>query len=506
MKTLDHGFPKSYIWLDLLYANYMLSSKSIKDSISTKRIDEYDNECIHIKFLGNGSKKFSQTSTSTQEYVDGTGVTHTVETSITPAWNALWRSVVNVSPDTATYELQFACPCVTVIDTPHDQLYEIGYSNLIVFIDRNLSGFNWYEDEDAKSGMNGLAAYCRFHKFESSDLTTRSNYISLPVYGADPGYRNRSGAIYWLSDDVKTRLLFNAGLPTKSVNLANQVQIGIVMRNHTDVDGIDFMEADELSAPTLQSIIDAGNLGFSKDQLESKLAEFYFESAEQLRLSSNNIANIRDVSEIVSSLRNPLKLLENTANALKKQIGKKGFKDAWLKYRYVYNTTKSDIQDASSKLGQTVLTDRDTIVVRDQIPAAAISGNDTVVVHAKFVAEEDLSKVSEASLIWAKLTQLGLQPDLYNIWDMVPFSFVVDWFLPIGDFFEEITRNTWLATMPYRTKLLVSIKGETSYSGWHIAYYHRYAHDIGNLTYNSDSNTKAQTWIKRGVDLWALRK
>jgi hypothetical protein len=31
------------------------------------------------------------------------------------------------------------------------------------------------------------------------------------------------------------------------------------------------------------------------------------------------------------------------------------------------------------------------------------------------------------------LDTYGLTPDFYVIWDMIPYSFIVDWFLPISD-------------------------------------------------------------------------
>jgi hypothetical protein len=38
-------------------------------------------------------------------------------------------------------------------------------------------------------------------------------------------------------------------------------------------------------------------------------------------------------------------------------------------------------------------------------------------------------------------------PELGNIWDVIPFSFVVDWFVPFGDLFDAIDANTYKSTL-----------------------------------------------------------
>jgi hypothetical protein len=35
--------------------------------------------------------------------------------------------------------------------------------------------------------------------------------------------------------------------------------------------------------------------------------------------------------------------------------------------------------------------------------------------------------------IWTGLYKYGLSPSFYVIWDSIPYSFIVDWFVPIGD-------------------------------------------------------------------------
>jgi hypothetical protein len=48
------------------------------------------------------------------------------------------------------------------------------------------------------------------------------------------------------------------------------------------------------------------------------------------------------------------------------------------------------------------------------------------------------------------LMDLDIFPELGNVWDVVPFSFVVDWFVPFGDLFDAIDSNTYRSTLAVR--------------------------------------------------------
>lgn len=60
-----------------------------------------------------------------------------------------------------------------------------------------------------------------------------------------------------------------------------------------------------------------------------------------------------------------------------------------------------------------------------------------------------LSGVADYSYleIESMLDRLGFHPDLATLWDIVPLSFVIDWFLPIGSFLESLRRGGWVKTV-----------------------------------------------------------
>lgn len=57
-------------------------------------------------------------------------------------------------------------------------------------------------------------------------------------------------------------------------------------------------------------------------------------------------------------------------------------------------------------------------------------------------------KVAEDSQLQQWIDVLGFHPDLATAWDLLPLSFVVDYFLPIGSYLESF-RSGWLSSVPF---------------------------------------------------------
>lgn len=62
--------------------------------------------------------------------------------------------------------------------------------------------------------------------------------------------------------------------------------------------------------------------------------------------------------------------------------------------------------------------------------------------------------------LYFMLDELGVHPDLKTVWDIVPLSFVADYFLPIGDSLEAIHPRGWYHPTAYFSGGL-TISGET---------------------------------------------
>jgi len=62
-------------------------------------------------------------------------------------------------------------------------------------------------------------------------------------------------------------------------------------------------------------------------------------------------------------------------------------------------------------------------------------------------------KDNPIAVVFNALESLGLNPSAANLWDLIPFSFVVDWFLPIGSVLSRLDayeNNALLRDVKYR--------------------------------------------------------
>jgi len=93
----------------------------------------------------------------------------------------------------------------------------------------------------------------------------------------------------------------------------------------------------------------------------------------------------------------------------------------------------------------------------------------------------------QKSLQW--LDRLGFHPDLATAYDLVPLSFAVDYFLPIGEFLTNLFQRGWV--------------NEISYNGW-LSYNSEYKYTFGNpeIKPHWASATGSQTYslFTRGFD------
>jgi hypothetical protein len=153
-------------------------------------------------------------------------------------------------------------------------------------------------------------------------------------------------------------------------------------------------------------------------------------------VSANSVANVMELASGLPSIFNAgAKGISGLLQKLRR--GVKDLSDprnAWLSWRYVYNTTKMDIQDYKD------VTNRLT----------NLSGNPTFKVHGSgsgdgfSIRTVRQYRSADFNIIDYDTKRLlrtyGFQLDAYNMWDMVPFSFMVDWFTHVGPKLE-LARN-----------------------------------------------------------------
>jgi hypothetical protein len=166
--------------------------------------------------------------------------------------------------------------------------------------------------------------------------------------------------------------------------------------------------------------------------------EAYIAATENLPFfDGNNIANLVEAASLVKDLIGLLKGDPSLAADIAKLGSKATMKDvakyagdAWLKYRYQYSTTKMDIEEMADIIARTA-----NVYSKEVKTGASVEYDGGVFSATMSVSGADVFPPSLSKGLPSKYWQgrMGLNLDAYNIWDMIPFSFIVDWGLHIGD-------------------------------------------------------------------------
>jgi hypothetical protein len=149
-------------------------------------------------------------------------------------------------------------------------------------------------------------------------------------------------------------------------------------------------------------------------------------------LNDNSISNVIEIAGFIKAL-----VVDHRIEIPKRA------QDAWLQYRYVYNTTKMDAEEAISFMSRTYGKNILSRKLKCYGTASTSVGDVDVVCRCTLNIEpKHLGTLDE---VWRKLQLYGLTPDFYVVWDMIPYSFIVDWLIPVGDMLSVLDANSqWL--------------------------------------------------------------
>lgn len=175
--------------------------------------------------------------------------------------------------------------------------------------------------------------------------------------------------------------------------------------------------------------------------------------------------------------------------------------DGWLKYRYVYNTTKADVEQYTrAKIGEYWKG-----LDFDQVLRGSIDIPDGTL-KVKMRLRDNQSP--NLDYFFIGLDQAGLFPGLYNVWDLIPYSFIADWFSNLGDVLQDIDQSIYFRYYEV-DEILVSYKQKISrQESWGLTdytWYDRFILDeMPQWEIYEDNETKATTVRKRTVDAMSL--
>lgn len=149
--------------------------------------------------------------------------------------------------------------------------------------------------------------------------------------------------------------------------------------------------------------------------------------------------NALDMNNVENSQSLTLKdILPIEAIRLLRKNPIKAAADLYLWYKYSFAPNVSDLKKTWSRLYEVLsVIDRQqksygTTIATGTYMSLPCNTRYNACVIGNLNGRTELQKVAQ------KLSGLGLEINAQNVWDLIPFSFVLDWFLPISDVFGEM--------------------------------------------------------------------
>lgn len=235
--------------------------------------------------------------------------------------------------------------------------------------------------------------------------------------------------------------------------------------------------------------------------LDAYLNQAYIEAFKSLpAIETNNIANLMQLFGGLASLVSSI----TTSNFRLTEIG--SLSDAWLGYRYSYSTTKSDIEELVGYVDRMRTFSSLNVVTGHgsfSIPGPDGNGRYTIRCSCQVHVDDYLG-------IYNFAEKYGIALDAYNAWDLIPYSFIFDWFFHLGDLLEKSrSRNYALRLSPSVVWFSITHDFVNVHGNRQSDYYRWHCHDLSFMTSLPSSlfetrQASTSTWLKRGADAIAL--
>lgn len=199
--------------------------------------------------------------------------------------------------------------------------------------------------------------------------------------------------------------------------------------------------------------------------LQALRQEAYLDALDHIpQLNENSLSNILELVGFIKALviDHRIEIPESLSSL-------------WLSYRYAYSTTKSDAEEAIEFVHRHV----DDDFLRSGFSCYGSASRDilgtTVVMKCRLdVKQKELSYLEQ---IWTGLYRYGLTPSFYVIWDMIPYSFIVDWFIPVGDILSGYDKTRMYDRTYEFSNLWYSLSYDTADSEAAVHAYTRWTSD-----------------------------
>jgi hypothetical protein len=287
------------------------------------------------------------------------------------------------------------------------------------------------------TGMDADFLSCSFNNYSNPDarmkVTANSSFLVVPeLVGQEIGtsgppdkwFSTREEAMMyyhqwaWSQIDPVLGLAFNRRPDDQFGTIGSSILVVGSAHDYDRPKGIDWLFQEPQVVRDRLMMTDR-LAGYWKQWL---VEHAYYEALDSAPvMSDNNLANIAELVEFIREL------VEHKRISMPSSL-----QDAWLSYRYSYQTTKSDVEEAI----EFVKREMDLSVLDSAYITCygmATHQYEGVTVTCRCTLKLMHRELGTLKDIWVQLYTLGLQPNFYTFWDSLPYSFMVDWFIPIGD-------------------------------------------------------------------------
>lgn len=179
---------------------------------------------------------------------------------------------------------------------------------------------------------------------------------------------------------------------------------------------------------------DLVNRLFSSTLINSPVLPSY-NFGELAKEASENARTVQtNVISFVRDLRNPAELIPKLKNLSKL----KGIASEYLGYKYGILPTISDLDEITKAFTKVKSSDRLGNIIMQaghQASAANSTANVTSTQRIKIAVSNEDNMIQD---LYQRMVDFGVFPTFTNLWDLVPYSFVIDWFVDVGSFLERV--------------------------------------------------------------------
>lgn len=198
--------------------------------------------------------------------------------------------------------------------------------------------------------------------------------------------------------------------------------------------------------PTFASIFTSSYAVKNQNKLVSKVKDFDFNlavaGAEMGLTIGMTVGAIQSMVKSIRALKRgdfATAAQSLGANKHTSKLGQKDLTGRWLELQYGWLPLLSDVYGASQALALKANAPRQMRWKATTTATGKYDGSQSPSLYSGLgVAKASQTIIYEATEVLTTKRQLGLEDPLTLAWEVIPYSFVVDWFIPIGSYLENL--------------------------------------------------------------------